>query len=154
MNISLMIYACTLTWILSLIAVPAYFANFGEGSPKYNAIMMLGMTLTNITLSFMLGSFFGLIGVMFSFFISQFMGMIFLNFNFYRRHNLSIKKLGLISFSKSFTLLLFSFIAGLFLLSINANLFYILIHSCITLLLVFIIILKTDDSKLVLNLIK
>jgi O-antigen/teichoic acid export membrane protein len=61
-------------WVINTLAAPAYFANLGTGELRWNVIGHITMALLNIVLGFILGIFFGGIGVAFAWVFSLTLG--------------------------------------------------------------------------------
>jgi O-antigen/teichoic acid export membrane protein len=64
----------TIGWLLNIFAGPAYFANLGTGKLRYNVISHIIIGLLNAGLGFLLGIFYGGIGVVIGWVISLSIG--------------------------------------------------------------------------------
>lgn len=116
----LYIYHITLfSWFFNLFAGPAYFSNLGSGHVFPNTISHFSIGSINLILGLLLGSNFGLNGVLWAYSISLIIGSIYLILNFHLRNGLKFN-LGSIFKNKFFVIInLIILIVSHYLLSIN-----------------------------------
>jgi len=83
----------TIGWLLNIFNVPAYFANLGTGKLRYNVISHITIGLLNAGLGFLLGIFYGGMGVVIGWVISLAIGSSVIYISYHIIEGISLKDL-------------------------------------------------------------
>jgi O-antigen/teichoic acid export membrane protein len=79
-------------WFFNTLCVPAYYAGLGTGELRWNVFSHGAMAFLNLVLGFILGKFYGGIGVISGWAIALAIGGIILGIAFHKQNQLSIKE--------------------------------------------------------------
>ena len=83
----------TIGWLLNIFAGPAYFANLGTGKLRYNVVSHIIIGLLNAGLGFLLGMFYGGIGVIIGWVISLSIGSSIIYISYHIIEDIPLKEL-------------------------------------------------------------
>jgi len=80
-------------WFLSTLKAPSYFANLGTGELRWNVVSHITIGLLNVGLGFLLGIFYGGIGVVIAWVISLALGSSIVYLSYHIRHKIPLIEL-------------------------------------------------------------
>lgn len=76
-------------WFVNTLSVPAYFYNMGTGDLKWNVVSHVAGCILNFVLGFILGNYYGPIGVISGWFLSALISSLIIIISYYRIHEIS-----------------------------------------------------------------
>jgi len=80
-------------WFLKTLNAPAYFANLGTGELRWNVISHIVLALLNVGLGFLLGFFYGGMGVVVAWVISLILGSSIICLSYHIKHKIPLSEL-------------------------------------------------------------
>ena len=80
-------------WFLNTLNMPAYFTNLGIGELRWNLVSHIVIASLNVSLGFLLGFFYGGLGVVFAWIISLALGSSIIYLSYHIKHKISLIEL-------------------------------------------------------------